>query len=156
VIDERHASGGSLIRRVVEGGLDVLRRGHTELADPVRRAGQIPQGIELVADSRYVRDEGQPRARRCEVRGTVEITRSRGRDGHDAAALVDGLEVERAEGALSFVEIVTDPQQVDCGQKDAEADRGPEYDENEPDGAARSRRARPAGGQSVRCGLRPG
>ena len=86
----------------------------------------------------------------------MQVTSSRGRDGHDAAALVDGLEVERAEGALPFVEIVTDPQQIDCGQKDDDADRGPEYDENEPDGAASSRRARLAGGQSVRCGLRPG
>ena len=141
---------------MVEGSLDVLRRGDAELADPIRRAGQIPQGIELVADARYVRDEREPRARRREVRGAVEITSSRGRDGNDAAALVDGLEVERGEGALTFVEIVTDPQQIDCGQKDDEADRGPEYDENEPDGAARSRRARLAGGQSVRCGLRPG
>ena len=81
----------------------------------------------------------------------------RGRcDGHDAAALVDGLEVERAEGALSFIEIMADPQQVDRGQKNEEADRGPEYDENEPDGAAWSRRARLTGSQSVRCGLRPG
>ena len=78
------------------------------------------------------------------------------RHGHDATAFVDGLEVERAEGVLTFVEVVADPQKVDDRQQDDEAERGPENDENDPEGAARRALARTPGGQSVRSGLRPG
>lgn len=85
----------------------------------------------------------------------MQVGRRVRRDGDDAAAFVDGLEVEGGEGPLTLVEIVPDPQQIDGRQQEDEAQRGPEDDENEPEGAARRALAR-APGQSVRSGLRPG
>ena len=83
-----------------------------------------------------------------------EAAQVRHRHRDDAAPVIDGLEVERGEGVLTLVEVVTNAQQIDRGQQRDEARGGPDDDEKETDGAAR--RARAPVRQWVRSGLRPG
>lgn len=86
--------------------------------------------------------------------GAVQVGRRGRRHRDDAAPVIDGLEVERGEGVLTLVEVVTNAQQIDRGQQRDEARGGPDDDEKETDGAAR--RARAPVRQWVRSGLRPG